>query len=302
MAAEVGSDTRDLDVVQRWFQSVIRHPGGIEQGVASDEAQQLIRLDRGELERVIKRSKNLSAVERIHVYANAYYARLLECLGESFPVLRRALGAELFDDFAFEYLQRYPSRSYTLGLLGANFHQFLDETRPDRLADGTVPEVNWPDFMIDLAKFEWEVAEVFDGPGIEGEPVLDASDIQAVGPDLWASAKVELVPCLRLMAFEYPINDYFTQAKESDEDAELAIPEPRPQYVVLTRRQYIVRRIELLEPQYRLLVALHAGQTVGESIMAAADSFQGSDDEFMELLGAWFEFFVSRSFFKAIHV
>src|SRR6185369_13306300 len=56
---------RSLDVVQRWFQAVVTHPEGVEGGVDSEEAQRLIRLNRGELEAVIGRSKNLTAAERM---------------------------------------------------------------------------------------------------------------------------------------------------------------------------------------------------------------------------------------------
>jgi hypothetical protein len=59
-------------------------------------------------------------MDRLAIYGTAYYARLLECLLEEFPVLVHALGEELFDAFAVGYLQKYPSRSYTLNDLATN--------------------------------------------------------------------------------------------------------------------------------------------------------------------------------------
>lgn len=103
------SPPRTLGTVQQWFQAVVTHPDGVEGGVASEEAQALIRLPRGEIEAVICRSRNLTAAERIGIYANAYYSRLLECVGDCFPLLRAALGEDVFNGFAFDYLQRYPS-------------------------------------------------------------------------------------------------------------------------------------------------------------------------------------------------
>ena len=50
---------------------------------------------------MISPSQALSSVERLAIYANAYYARLLECLGEEFPVLKQTLGDETFEAFAF---------------------------------------------------------------------------------------------------------------------------------------------------------------------------------------------------------
>src|SRR5579864_7471641 len=127
---EVPSGSDQVNRLQRWFQAVITHADGVDSGAGSQEAQRLIRLGPGQLERVITRSRALTAAERLAIYANAYLTRLLECLGEVFPMLKRTLGDEAFDDFAFGYLQDYPSRSYTLNELGRHFPRFLEETRP----------------------------------------------------------------------------------------------------------------------------------------------------------------------------
>ena len=51
------------------------------------------------------------------------------------------------------------------------------ETRPPREAGE--PDASWPEFLADLALFEWTFSVVFDGPGAEGgrggatPPLLD---------------------------------------------------------------------------------------------------------------------------------
>src|SRR5216684_3580309 len=124
------SSSTELSRLQRWFQTVITHADGVDSGVSSEEAQRLIQLSPGQLEKVITRSRALSAAERLAIYANAYHTRLLECLGEVYPMLKRALGEEAFEGFAFGYLQEFPSRSYTLNELGRHFTRYLQETRP----------------------------------------------------------------------------------------------------------------------------------------------------------------------------
>src|SRR5438105_5881909 len=119
-----------LDIVQRWMQAVIMHPDGVDAGLASEAAREHLDVAPENVEQVISRSAAQTSIERLSIYANAYYARLLECLGEEFPVLKKTLGEETFDAFAFDYLQRYPSQSYTLGKLGENFTRYLAETRP----------------------------------------------------------------------------------------------------------------------------------------------------------------------------
>jgi hypothetical protein len=284
--------SRPLSVVQRWFQAVVTHPEGVEGGAESEEAQRLIRLRQGELEAVIRRSKSLTAAERMAIYANAYYARLLECMEAWFPVLKSALGEEVFNSFAFEYLQRYPSKSYTLDRLGENFSRFLDETRPDQEEGG------WPDFLIDLATLEWNIHQVFDGPGVEFQPLLTAETLRSFPAERFAESRLVPVPCLRLLAFHYPVNAYYTAARA---DEEVPMPDSAPERVALSRRDFVVRRYPLNAPQYALLEKILEGATVGEAITAAAEAAGGLDDDALAAgLQSWFRLWTAEGFFQSI--
>jgi hypothetical protein len=283
-----------LDVVQRWFQAVVTHPEGVEGGADSEEAQRLIHLKRGELEAVIRRSKSLTAAERLAIYANAYYARLLECLAAYYPVLQGALGEEVFEGFAFEYLQQYPSKSYTLDRLGESFARFLEETRPDP------GELGWPDFLIDLATLEWNINQVFDGPGVEFQPLLTAETLRSFPAERFAEARLVSVPCLRLLAFRYPVNAYYTVARRAGEGEEAPVPDAAPELVALSRRDFVVRRYPLDAAQHALLGRVLAGATVGEAIAAAA-AISGLDDEALAAaLQAWFRLWTAEGFFQSI--
>src|SRR5271168_1639586 len=123
---------RDLGQIERWMQAAIMHPVGVAEGIASAEARGHIDIGPDEAETIVTRSRALSALDRLAIYSYAYYARLLECMREEFPVLKHALAEEVFDAFAVGYLQQYPSRTYTLFQLAAHFPQYLADTRPDR--------------------------------------------------------------------------------------------------------------------------------------------------------------------------
>jgi hypothetical protein len=287
-------------VVQRWFQSVITHPEGVEGGAESEEAQRLIRLKRGELEAVIGRSRNLTAAERMGIYANAYYARLLECLAAYFPMLQKTLGEEIFEGFAFEYLQHYPSKSYTLDRLGENFPRFLEETRPEP-EEGEAPgEVGWPDFLIDLAVLEHNVNRVFDGPGVEGKPLLTAEALQSFPAERFAEARLVPVPCLRLLTFRFPVNAYYTAIRRAEEGEEVPVPDPEPEHLALTRRDFVVRRYPLSAAQHALLEKILAGAPVGEALAAAAETSGLEDDALAAELQSWFRLWVAEGFFQSI--
>ena len=284
-----------LDVVQSWFQAVISHPDGVASGISADEAQRLIGLGRDELERIVRRSKTMTASERVGIYAHAYYARLLECLGECFPILRRVLGPDLFEPIAFEYLQRYPSRSYTLDRLGDRFARFLEE---NRAADAGEPPA-WPEMLADLARFEHAVARVFDGPGLEGEPPFAVETLQALGAEGLASARLIPSPSLRLLTFRFPLNDLYTAARQAGEQDELDFPAPGVEHLALCRRDFVVRRHPVSRSEYALLDAVLAGATLGEALEKAAEAAPSGGDlahEIERSFAAW----TAAGFFRGV--
>ena len=287
---------RSLEHIQRWMQAVLMHPVGIAEGIASDEARRHIDIEPGEAEKVITRSRSLTAHERLGIYGYAYYARLLECLREEFPVLMHALTQEVFDTFAVGYLQAYPSRSYTLLQLGANFPRYLSETRPEDGGGEGLP-TDWPDFLIDLATLELTFNEIFDGPGVEGERLFDAEQLLAIPAERLPEARLIGVSCLRLLPLRYPVHRYFTAARRHEDPMP---PEAADTYLAVTRRRYVVRHYELSPPAYELLRALLAGQTVGEAIGQAARAAGPDLERFAANLRIWFRDWAAEGFFRAL--
>lgn len=289
-----------LEKVQRWMQSVIMHPDGVAAGLDSEAARKHIDVPAEQVEQVISPSQALSSVERLSIYANAYYARLLECLGEEFPVIKQTLGEETFEAFAFGYLQSYPSRSYTLNRLGANFAAFLAETRP-AASDSTEEEdplgKDWPDFLVDLATLEWTFSLVFDGPGVEREPLLEATELRNIGVDRWPNARLETVPCLKLLALRFPVNAYYTAARKGELPP---LPEQARNWLAVNRREYIVRRHEISEPQFVLLTALVEGQTIGAAIERVLELPDANVDALAGQLRTWFHDWAAEGFFRRI--
>ncbi|QJX00807.1 HvfC/BufC N-terminal domain-containing protein [Frigoriglobus tundricola] len=271
-----------LDSLQNWFQAAITHPDGVWQA-----------LDPVGAASVLTCSKALPALDRLAVYGRAYFARLLDCLREEYAVLKVALGDEVFDAFAVEYLQRFPSQSYTLFDLGSRFPQFLRDTRP--ATNGEAGAAEWPDFLIDLAELELAFNEVFDGPGIEGKRTLDEPAIAAVSPHRLSDAHLIPAPCVRVLALKYPVHGYFAAVKRN-EDASL--PEPAATFLAITRQRFAVRHFELSKPAHVLLSALLRGEALGVAIeeVARGSNYEGLEQQ----LGEWFRNWAAQGFFLGI--
>jgi len=303
-ARDPASNGADLNRVQRWFQAVVTHPEGVEAGARSAEARQLINLPPRQLEKIITRSRALSAAERLAIYANAYHTRLLECLGEVYPMFKRTLGEEAFDALAFGYLQDYPSRSYTLNELGRHFPHYLQETRPGaNEADGEPALLeDWPDFVIDLARLEWAIYDVFDGVGIEGQPLLQADRLSAIPPERWPEVRLAPVPCLRLLLMRFPVNEYYTALRQAKSGVAVPVPLARESFVALTRRQFIVRRYDLSQTQFGLLRAIQQGETLGQAVAQAASGTGTDVDQLATNLKLWFRNWTAEGFFQSVAV
>lgn len=286
---------RNLSTLQRWMQAVITHPLGIAAGIESDEAREVIDIESEAVEEVVTRSAARTSIERLEVYGNAYFSRLLECLQDQFPALMQALTPEVFDQFALDYLQACPPHSYTLNNLSDRFADFLSETRPERENED---EPDWADFVIDLARMEEAIDTVFDGPGLERETPLTAEAIQAIPAERWPDSRLIPSPALHLLAFQFPINDYFTAYRQGEEPE---MPDPEQTFLALHRREYIVRRFALTAPQHALLTVLVAGGTVNEAIAAAAEL---ADDweQLAQDLRTWFFDWCAAGFFRGVEV
>lgn len=289
----------DLSRLENWMHAVITHPQGVESGVACEVARRHIDVSVGNVESVVTRSNALAAVDRLAIYSRAYHARLLECLRAEFPVLLHALGGDLFNRFAFDYLEKYPSRTYTLARLGERFPRYLAETRPGLDMPHEARE-NWPDFIIDLATLERQFSEVFDGPGVEGRPLVTENQLgEMFESERWAEVRLITVPCLRTLSFRYPVNDYFLAVRRNDDPG---LPEPADSRLAVTRRDYRVFLYDLSRQQYELLSGLIAGESVAKSIRRAAPATDCDTESLAANAHKWLANWAVLGFFSATEV
>src|SRR5262245_52698034 len=104
-----------LDILQLWMQAVITDPQGVESGSRNDEARAALG---AELEQVFLPSHELTSAERVGVYAEMYFLRLVEVLVDEFPGLVALLGREEAERLFRDYVCAHPSRHFSLNRLG----------------------------------------------------------------------------------------------------------------------------------------------------------------------------------------
>ncbi len=173
------SDGPALAELQRRFFELVTGPQGI--------AQELARrgIPEPELAAIIAGDARASAVERLDVYANMYFFRILEVLRADYPKLAAVVGAETFHDLATDYLQAHPSRHPSLRFVGAALPDFLA-----RHALGATRA-----WLAELAALEWARVDVFDRADAE---VLAHAALSALAPEAFAALALAPVPACAL--------------------------------------------------------------------------------------------------------
>ena len=124
-------------------------------------------------------------------------------------------------------------------------------------------EHDFADFLIELTRLERIYGEVFDGPGPERCRSLQPTDFAELSPAEFASCRLRLHECVRLLKLRFPVHEYASSVRQG---VEATFPQCQPLHLVITRRDYIVRRSEVTARQFDLLSALDKQIPIGEAI------------------------------------
>jgi hypothetical protein len=261
------------------MQEVVVHSGTVEEAIDSDRAVREIPSER--LGEVVLPSHSMTSAERMGVYHGMYLMRMEEALETDYPVIRYHLGDHQFAHLVREYVQRYPSTSYTLNRLGDHLPQFF------------LDEAEWPQaaFLHDLARLELAMTEVFDQ---EESPVLGASELEEIPTEAWEEAILRPIAAFRLLAFKHSV---IPNLVAFHEDRPSPSPRRRASWVALYRRDYSVMRLELSRAEHDLLRALVDGAPLGEALATAAAS---KSPRQQAKVFRWFRTWISEGLFTAI--
>ena len=128
--------------------------------------------------------------------------------------------------------------------------------------------------------------------------MLEATELRNIGIDRWPNARIETVPCLKLLALRFPVNAYYSAARREESPLDSAAgPELAGRE---SRRDYIVRRHEISEPQFVLLSALIEGRPIGAAIERVMELPDVDIDLLAQQLRTWFHDWAAEGFFKRI--
>lgn len=256
-----------LSQIQNWMQSALVEPDSQTQ-----------------TEDFVNESSRLTAARHLNIYRQSYIARLRECMKNQFSALAFALGEDLFQMFADQYLDAYPSESYTLNNLGKNFPAFLEQTRPDA---GEREKEEWVDFIIELARFEYELSVIFDAHAEEEFERANAST-----PD----EALKPAPLFRLFHHRHPVSGYYLEVTQKKQPE---LPFEEETFCAVTRNDYRLSLSELKPAQYYFLERLTKGETVAQAKEFFVNNYGFDAGKVDDAWKEWRKNFIASGFFRA---
>lgn len=124
---------------------------------------------------------------RTGIYAEAYLARLVAALASDYAGLRGWLGDDAFAELVHAYVDKHPSRYFSLRELGCALVEFVATTAPYR---------EHPDIG-DMARFEWAQCAVFDA---RDAVAVTVEQLARIDPSAWLTLQLRLQPALKCIS------------------------------------------------------------------------------------------------------
>lgn len=151
----------------------------------------------------------LTIAERLGIYGHAYRARLIDALGDTYPVLHAVLGDEVFAALGAQFIGAHPSVHRSIRWYGRELSEFLGRTSP--YAEQPI--------LAEIALLEWTLSEVFDAK--DAEP-LERAQLCAIEPSAWDELRFGFHPSVRRLQLQWNTTPVW-QAMSRDQ------PPPDPQ-------------------------------------------------------------------------
>ncbi|MGH7934218.1 MAG: HvfC/BufC family peptide modification chaperone [Candidatus Binataceae bacterium] len=177
----------NLRSLQELLYCLITAPTGVGEGLRNAAS-----LPAGGLESLIRVDQRLSAVERVEIYADMYFHRLLGVLKEDYPATLAVMDADNFHNLITGYLIEHPPTEPSIFHAGNHLADFL----------AAHPQcARWP-FAAELARLERTLLEVFHAP--EASP-LDAAAMRTIPPTDWPSFVMRTHPAAMLLDCQWRV-------------------------------------------------------------------------------------------------
>ena len=184
-----------LRETEQLFWKLISAPEGVAAALRQDDNKSIV------LDDVLRGDERLNAIERLDIYANMYFYRLLDILRADYEAVVAAVGDTAFHNLVTDYLLVCPSLHPSVRNVGQRLPQFLD---------GHALGLERP-WLGELARLERARIEVFDGPDAD---TLVLDELRTLAPEDFVTLKLPLIPNRIRVEATHAIDDFWRAVEE----------------------------------------------------------------------------------------
>ncbi|MGH7814413.1 MAG: HvfC/BufC family peptide modification chaperone [Candidatus Binataceae bacterium] len=168
---------------------LIAAPNGVAEGLAAERG-----LPSGGLEAIVRGDERLPAFERVSIYANMYFYRLLDVLKDDFPATLKAIGDANFHNLVTGYLLEYPPTEPSVHYCGRHLAAHLR---------GHPLREKFP-YLADLAALERALVESFQAA--DAAP-LDAAAMRSIPAPDWPALRFAMHPAVAILTLDWRVSE-----------------------------------------------------------------------------------------------
>jgi Putative DNA-binding domain len=271
-----------LKRTQQWFASIITRPVDEENRI--NPISPTKKPMEEEAAYYIVPSPTLRPVQRIQIYNQQYWWRLLNTLQDVFPCVVRLFGYHDFNlKIGIPYLVKYPPRHWSLTFLGDYLPQWVKEDY--REEDKTL--------VYDSVKVDWAFGRSFLAPQLA--PIDTSNFSSDVGMSALLTKKLYLQPNVFLFEMNWDMFQFRTEFLKQEPEYWIdndfpELPKDRKYFFVLYRnRKNDISWKEISEGEYRLLTLFQKGMTIEKACQWLEKQEGPLYDAAMKQLHLWFQ-------------
>lgn len=240
---------------------------------------------------IIKPNDRLTAFERLQIYNQQYWWRLLASFNDDYRGVRAVIGERKFDKLAVAYLEAHGSTSWSLRELGEHLPAFLAKH----------PEFSEPhgELACEVAQVEWAKIAAFDAATL---PVVDPQRIARRDP---SKLRLKLQPCISLLQLRYPVDHLLKKLRDANVETGSvsnavsvsrrrttrllrANPSAEPIFLAVHRVDFSIYYKRLEPEAFKLLTALREGATLADACARGFARSKIRGDAAPAKIGEWF--------------
>jgi hypothetical protein len=157
--------------------------------------------------------------QRLAIYREGYYLRLLEVMQQDYEVLAALMGSDAFDTLAREFILAHPSHFRSVRWFGNALPEFMRQHTM----------IHSQPWLIELAEFEWLLTESFDAADQKPSTL---EEMAAVPVERWPEMHFELLLSLRRLSLHWNTVSIWKAFKEEGRLIEPELAEVAASWII----------------------------------------------------------------------